>query len=36
MEENELINILLRLDQLRIIEYRPPHRVRKLTARNSA
>ena len=34
MDENELIEILLRLDQLRIIEYRPPHRVRKLTARN--
>jgi transcriptional regulator with XRE-family HTH domain len=34
MDENELIDILLRLDQLRIIEYRPPHRVRKLTARN--
>lgn len=36
MEENELINILSRLDRLRIIEYRPPHRVRKLTARNFA
>jgi transcriptional regulator with XRE-family HTH domain len=36
MDENELIEILLRLDQLRIIDYRPPHRVRKLTARNFA
>jgi len=36
MDENELIEILLRLDQLRVIEYRPPHRVRKLTARNFA
>lgn len=36
MDENELVEILLRLDQLRIIEYRPPHRVRKLTARNFA
>jgi transcriptional regulator with XRE-family HTH domain len=36
MDENQLIEILLRLDQLRIIEYRPPHRVRKLTARNFA
>ena len=36
MDENELIEILLRLDQLRIIEYRPTHRVRKLTARNFA
>jgi len=36
MDENELIDILLRLDQLGIIEYRPPHRVRKLTARNFA
>ena len=34
MDENELIEILLRLDQLKIIDYRPPHRVRKLTARN--
>jgi hypothetical protein len=34
MEENELIDLLLRLDRLKIIEYRPPHRVRKLTARN--
>jgi transcriptional regulator with XRE-family HTH domain len=34
MDENELIEILLRLDQLKIIEYRPPYRVRKLTARN--
>jgi transcriptional regulator with XRE-family HTH domain len=36
MDENELSAILLRLDQLKIIEYRPPHRVRKLTARNFA
>jgi len=36
MDENELIDILLRLDQLKIIEYRPPYRVRKLTARNFA
>jgi transcriptional regulator with XRE-family HTH domain len=34
MDENELIDILLRLDRLKIIDYRPPHRVRKLTARN--
>lgn len=36
MDENELIEILLQLDRLEIIEYRPPHRVRKLTARNFA
>lgn len=36
MDENELIEILLRLDQLKVVEYRPPHRVRKLTARNFA
>ena len=36
MDENELIEILLRLDQLKIIEFRPPHRVRKLTSRNFA
>jgi DNA-binding Xre family transcriptional regulator len=34
MDENELIDILLRLDRLKIIEYRPPHRMRKLTSRN--
>jgi hypothetical protein len=34
MDDNELIDILLRLDRLKIIEYRPPHRVRKLTSRN--
>jgi transcription initiation factor IIE alpha subunit len=28
MEENELVNILLRLDRLRIIDYRPPRPVR--------
>jgi DNA-binding Xre family transcriptional regulator len=34
LDENEYVKVLLRLDQLKIIEYRPPHRVRKLTARN--
>src|SRR5690606_3687921 len=34
MDENELVDILLRLDRLKIIDYRPPHRIRKLTARN--
>jgi DNA-binding Xre family transcriptional regulator len=34
MDENELVDILLRLDRLKIIDYRPPHRVRKLTSRN--
>jgi len=34
MDENELIDILLRLDRLKIIDYRPPNRVRKLTSRN--
>ena len=34
LDENDYLNILLRLDQLKVIEYRPPHRVRKLTARN--
>jgi transcriptional regulator with XRE-family HTH domain len=32
--ESELINTLLRLEKLGIIEFRPPQRVRKLTARN--
>lgn len=34
VDENELVSLLLRLDALRIIDYRPPHRIRKLTARN--
>jgi transcriptional regulator with XRE-family HTH domain len=34
LDVNELINVLLKLDKLRIIEYRPPNRIRKLTARN--
>jgi DNA-binding Xre family transcriptional regulator len=34
MDDNGLVDILLRLDRLKIIEYRPPHRVRKLTSRN--
>jgi transcriptional regulator with XRE-family HTH domain len=32
--ENELVNILLKMDRLRIVDFRPPTRVRKLTARN--
>ncbi len=32
--DNELISILLKLERLGIAEYRPPHRMRKLTARN--
>lgn len=34
VEESEFISLLLRLDALRIIDYRPPHRIKKLTARN--
>jgi transcriptional regulator with XRE-family HTH domain len=34
IDENELIDILLRLEKLGIAEFRPPNRVRKLTARN--
>ena len=34
LDENELISLLLRLDQLRIVDYRPPYKLRKLTARN--
>jgi len=36
IDENNLIDILLRLDRLKIINYRPPHRVQKLTSRNFA
>jgi len=32
--ENDLVNLLLRLDALGIVDYRPPRRIRKLTARN--
>jgi len=34
MDDNELIDILLRLDRLKIIEYDHRNRVRKLTSRN--
>lgn len=36
LDENDLVRGLLRLDALRIIDYRPPNRVKKLTARNFA
>lgn len=32
--ENELVSLLLRLDTMKLIDYRPPSRMRKLTARN--
>lgn len=34
IEENELVSLLLELDRLEIIHYRPPHRIHKRTARN--
>jgi transcriptional regulator with XRE-family HTH domain len=34
LDANELISLLLQLDRLRIVDFRPPTRVRKLTARN--
>jgi transcriptional regulator with XRE-family HTH domain len=34
LEAGELIDVLLKLDRLRILEFRPPTRIRKLTARN--
>jgi len=36
LDDNSLISALLRLDELGIVDYRPPHRIRKLTARNFA
>jgi transcriptional regulator with XRE-family HTH domain len=36
LDANELIDVLLRLDRLKIIDFRPPARIRKLTARNFA
>jgi len=34
LSENDLVKILLSMDRLRIVDFRPPNRVRKLTARN--
>ena len=34
VSENELVSLLLKLDELRILEFHPPQRIRKLTARN--
>ncbi|UXI65891.1 XRE family transcriptional regulator [Tahibacter amnicola] len=34
IEENDLVNLLLKLDRLGVIDYRPPRRIKKLTARN--
>jgi len=36
VDENDLVSLLLELDRLAVIEYRPPDRIRKLTARNFA
>ncbi len=34
LDENALVSILLELDRLKIIDFRPPDRIRKLTSRN--
>ena len=34
LDENELVNLLLKMDRLRIVDFRSPTRMRKLTARN--
>jgi transcriptional regulator with XRE-family HTH domain len=34
LDANELVSILLKLDKLGIVDFRPPTRIRKLTARN--
>ncbi len=34
LDDNQLVNILLKLDALRIVDFQPPKRMRKLTARN--
>jgi transcriptional regulator with XRE-family HTH domain len=36
LSESELIDILLKLERLGIAEFKPPNRIRKLTARNFA
>jgi transcriptional regulator with XRE-family HTH domain len=34
LDDNQLVGILLRLDKLKIVDFRPPKRMRKLTALN--
>lgn len=34
LDDNQLTSAVLRLDELRIVNYRPPRRIKKLTARN--
>jgi hypothetical protein len=34
IDENELVKIVLKMDRLRIVDFRPPTRMRKLTSRN--
>jgi transcriptional regulator with XRE-family HTH domain len=34
LDENQLVSLLLKLDELRIVDFHPPKRMRKLTARN--
>ncbi len=34
LDENALVTIFLRLDELQIIDFRPPSRIKRLTARN--
>jgi transcriptional regulator with XRE-family HTH domain len=36
LDDDALTSAVLRLDSLRIVDYRPPRRIRKLTARNFA
>lgn len=36
LDDNALISVVLRLDELGIVDFRPPRRIRKLTARNFA
>jgi DNA-binding Xre family transcriptional regulator len=34
IDENDLVSLVLKMDKLRIVDFRPPTRMRKLTARN--
>lgn len=34
LDDSQLVSLLLKLDELRIVDFRPPKRMRKLTARN--
>lgn len=36
IDQNEFVSLMLELDRMRLVDYRPPDRMRRLTARNFA